>query len=137
MRYIQRIFPAIALMVVMVAVTGQVAWAHGHSRFSIGGFGYYGPGSYGSYGYGGYGIGRYGFGGYGYPYYYYHSPLYSYPQTIIVPTTPPVYIQRQDAQLAQPQANYWYYCRDADGYYPYVRDCPGGWMQVAPQPSGQ
>jgi hypothetical protein len=94
------------------------------------GLGYYGPGFYGGYGFGGY--------GFGYPYYY--PPYYSYPQTVIVPTTPPVYIQQQQAQpaqQAQPQTNYWYYCREPDGYYPYVKACPGGWLQVAPQPPGQ
>jgi hypothetical protein len=31
----------------------------------------------------------------------------------------------------QPPA-YWYYCQDPQGYYPYTRECPGGWMTVAP-----
>ena len=30
------------------------------------------------------------------------------------------------------QTGYWYYCTDPEGYHPYVRDCPGGWMQVVP-----
>ena len=30
------------------------------------------------------------------------------------------------------QSSYWYYCPDPEGYHPYVRDCPGGWMQVVP-----
>lgn len=107
--------------------------AHGHSRFSIG-LGYYGPGFYGGYGYGGYGFNRYGFGGYGYPYYY--PPMYAYPPTVVVPTTPPVYIQ-QETQPMPPQTNYWYYCQKPDGYYPYVKDCPGGWLPVAPKPPGQ
>ena len=35
----------------------------------------------------------------------------------------------------QPQAsNYWHYCRNPEGYYPYVKNCPEGWLQVAPQP---
>ncbi|MBL8497955.1 hypothetical protein ABF87_10065 [Nitrosomonas sp. JL21] len=110
--------------------------AHGHSRFSLG-LGYYGPGFYGGYGYGGYGgygFNRYGFGGYGYPYYY--PPMYSYPPTVIVPSTPPVYIQQETQRTPQP-TNYWYYCRNPDGYYPYVKDCPGGWLPVSPQPPGQ
>ena len=32
------------------------------------------------------------------------------------------------------QANYWHYCRSAEGYYPYVKECPDGWEQVAPTP---
>ena len=30
------------------------------------------------------------------------------------------------------QTGYWYYCTEPEGYHPYVRDCPGGWMQVVP-----
>ncbi len=88
----------------------------------------------------GYGYGGYGFGGYGLGYPFYYPPAYAYPPTVVVPTTPPVYIQQQQAQPvqpAQPQTNYWYYCQNPDGYYPYVKNCPGGWLQVAPQPPGQ
>jgi hypothetical protein len=48
-----------------------------------------------------------------------------------------VYIQRQEVVQVQPQAqaaNYWHYCRNPEGYYPYVKNCPDGWLQVAPQP---
>ncbi len=30
------------------------------------------------------------------------------------------------------QTGYWYYCTDPEGYHPYVKDCPQGWMQVVP-----
>ena len=33
----------------------------------------------------------------------------------------------------QPQG-YWYRCNQPDGYYPYVTQCPGGWLQVPAQP---
>ncbi len=130
MRNNKLMYLAIALFVIL---TSSSVWAHSHhhSHFSIG-LGYYGPGFYSGYGYGGYGFGGYGFG---YPFYY--PPSYYYPPTVIVPTTPPVYIQQQQAQPAQPQSNYWYYCQNPDGYYPYVKSCPGGWLQVAPQPPGQ
>ena len=113
--------------------TTVLAHGHRHSHLSIG-LGYYGSGFYGGYGLGGYGYGY----GFGYPFYY--PPAYAYPPTVVVPTTPPVYIQQQQAlpvQPAQPQTNYWYYCQNPDGYYPYVKNCPGGWLQVAPQPPGQ
>ncbi len=58
---------------------------HGRSHLNIG-IGYYGPGYYG---YGGYGLGGYG---YGYP--FYNRPYYDYPPTMIVSSTPPVYIQQ-------------------------------------------
>jgi hypothetical protein len=35
-----------------------------------------------------------------------------------------------------PQAASWYYCRKPDGYYPYVKACPGGWQTVPAQPPG-
>lgn len=95
--------------------------SHGHSHvylgFNYGGF--YGPGFY----------------GYGYPFYY--PPYYAYPPTVIVPTEPPVYIQKEQPEPAQPQANFWYYCENPDGYYPYVKKCPNGWQQVSPHPPAQ
>ena len=27
---------------------------------------------------------------------------------------------------------YWYYCEEAGTYYPYVKECPGGWQRVLP-----
>jgi hypothetical protein len=35
-----------------------------------------------------------------------------------------------------PQPSYWYYCREANAYYPYVSTCPGGWVPVSPSPQG-
>jgi hypothetical protein len=50
-------------------------------------------------------------------------------------------ISQPSAQSApqSDQASFWYYCKDAKTYYPYVRECPSGWQQVAPQttPPGQ
>ena len=90
--------------------------------------------------FGGYNSGFYGSNyGYGYGYrdpFFYRRP-YNYGSTVVVPMTPPVYIQREEVQPAQPQTNYWHYCQDPDGYYPYVKQCPGGWLQVAPQPLTQ
>ena len=31
-------------------------------------------------------------------------------------------------------SQYWAYCQDPEGYYPYVPDCPGGWITVVPTP---
>ena len=49
-------------------------------------------------------------------------------------------ISQPSAQTA-PQsdlASFWYYCSDAKAYFPYVRECSSGWVQV-PQtaPPGQ
>lgn len=61
---------------------------------------------------------------YGYPYPYYH------PSVIVTRAPPPVYVEQAPAQ----QSNYWYYCNASRAYYPYVKECPGGWQQVVPQP---
>ncbi len=147
------------LICVMLMLLGPVslntAWARG-GHFHGGGLGLglglgllggYGLG-YGFYGrlpyyppyYGyppayGYGPPAYGYGGYG-PYGGY-AP--AYPPVVTVPSAP-VVIQQQP-QVVQspppasaPAANYWHYCRKPDGYYPYIKNCPGGWLQVAPQP---
>ena len=42
----------------------------------------------------------------------------------------PVYVQI--AGYDQPQAQYWAYCRNPQGYYPYVSECPAGWLPVTP-----
>lgn len=78
---------------------------------------------------------------YPYPYYrpfyrpYYSYPYYYPPAVITVPTTPPVYIQQSPPPATQSYpAGYWYYCNNPEGYYPYVKECPGGWQQVQPNP---
>ncbi len=56
-------------------------------------------------------------------------PYYS-PPPVIIRERPPVTVppeQRIDT--------YWYYCQNPQGYYPYVKSCPEGWMKVVPQPT--
>ncbi|SET53358.1 hypothetical protein SAMN05216326_13414 [Nitrosomonas marina] len=108
---------------------GHRHFGHHHSRINFGlNFGgFYGPGFY------------------GYPYWsryrspYYYSRAYVYPSPLIAPATPPVYIERKVTVVdsTQSQSSYWYYCRNPEGYYPYVKQCPEGWLQVAPQPAPQ
>jgi hypothetical protein len=97
---------------------------HGHSSahfgFYFGGPVWWGPGYY-----------------YPSPYYYYPPYYYPYyPPIVTAPASPPVYIERGDVQTAPDQgsSNWWYYCTNPQGYYPYVKQCPGGWQRVAPQP---
>jgi len=67
-----------------------------------------------------------------YPFpYVYPYPVYSPP--LVVESSPPVYVQR-DPQ-PQYQQQYWYFCQGSQTYYPYVKECPGGWLQVVPQTS--
>jgi hypothetical protein len=128
---------AVCLVIVTIGIiTSNSVWAHGGGHG--GGGGHYGGGwGYGRGGYyGGIGLGLYGMGlGYGLG--YYGSPYYAYPPIVnTVPVAPPVYIQQAAPQPLppQPQANYWHYCRSPEGYYPYVKECPGGWQQVSPTP---
>jgi hypothetical protein len=75
------------------------------------------------------------------PWYYpapYYPPYYYPPAVVPVPATPPVYIERgDDADAAPGASSYWYYCADPQGYYPDVRECPGGWRAVSPQPDDE
>lgn len=75
--------------------------------------------------------------GIGWPYWY---PPYYYPpypsQVVVVPSQPQTYIQQDGAQAAPEAPSYWYYCADAGAYYPYVKECPGGWQRVSPRPPG-
>jgi hypothetical protein len=48
----------------------------------------------------------------------------------VIQQPPTDYIQQEPAP---PQQAYWYYCQSAGAYYPYVKECPGGWTQVVPQ----
>ena len=59
-----------------------------------------------------------------YPYDYYPAP------PAVIQQEPQTYVQPQ-----LPQENYWYYCQNPQGYYPYLSNCPGGWIKVVPQPA--
>ncbi|MDE2387879.1 MAG: hypothetical protein KGN35_02165 [Betaproteobacteria bacterium] len=123
----------------------------------VGSFGYYSPfapfGYYGGFGapfssFGFYsnrvGVGFYnnfaGFGPYRYfePYYplggfLAASPVFLAP--LIAPARAPTYVQRQDVSrppVVPQQKNYWYYCRNPEGYYPYIKQCAGQWIKVPP-----
>jgi hypothetical protein len=80
---------------------------------------------------------------FGYPGPYYWGPRYWYPPppvyyypappVVVAPPAPPVYVERDD-EPAPPSTRWWYWCPSAKGYYPYVKECPGGWQRVPPQP---
>jgi len=76
--------------------------------------------------------------GYWYPPPYYYRPYY-YPavvQPVVVAPPPTMYIEREPV-AQNDDDSYWYYCTDAGAYYPYVKQCPGGWQRVVPQPPPQ
>ena len=67
-------------------------------------------------------------------YHYFPPPVYYYPAPVAVPSSPPVYVERQDAVAEADGTGYWHYCAATRGYYPYVKECPGGWEKVPPVP---
>ena len=106
---------ALAALLIGASVS-ESALAHGRGRvflgFNFGYPGYYYPAPYS-------------------PYYYYPPPYYAAP--VVVQSPPQVYVER-DAAPAPEAQSYWYYCAATRGYYPYVKECPGGWQKVAPAP---
>jgi len=120
--------PLLTMAALMAMAASVPAWAdHGH---------YHGGARVGVV------IGAPGYWHYRDPYFYppypYPYPYYSYPPVVVTPAEPPTYIEQAPAAQSQaPASNDWYYCRKPDGYYPYVKQCPGGWQRVAPQPSPQ
>lgn len=113
-------FAPIAAVMVAGAMISAPAEAQWHHR------GYWGPR-----------VGVY-FGPSYYPGYYpgYYPPAYYAPPVVVAP---PTYVEQ--GQYAAPAAqsgpgpsSMWYYCAGSRSYYPYVKDCAGGWQQVAPTP---
>jgi hypothetical protein len=56
-----------------------------------------------------------------------------YPPQPVIERQPEMYMQPVPQQQTEPA--YWYYCKDSNGYYPYVKRCPGGWLKVVPIPA--
>jgi hypothetical protein len=110
---------ALAVLASLLAFTSAAALAggrHGHGRISLG----------------------FHFGvplGWYQPWYYAPPPVYYYPSAPVVvqPPAPTTYVERSDV-VPEGTAS-WYFCRESDGYYPYVKQCPGGWQRVPAQPS--
>ncbi len=126
----KRLFLVCLTILLLGLMANGSVWAHGRYNFGFN-LGYYDPGYYSHFGYGSY--------GYGDPFFYPPMHMYPpyYPPTVIVPSAPPVYIQSEETRPAQQRTYYWYYCRNPEGYYPYIQQCPEGWLQVAPQPSNK
>jgi hypothetical protein len=51
------------------------------------------------------------------------------PAVTVMPATPP--------SPAAPAPQYWYYCANPTGYYPYVAQCQGSWQKVPASPPPQ
>lgn len=140
-------FAAVALAVGLLMISDSAS-ARGNHRH---GYHHHGPSVNFSFGYPRYwGSGYWGGAGYwGGPGYwspgYWGPSVYSYPQVIMVPQEPRVWVEAEQAGAVQPpvqaapvDANaqqWWYWCASSRGYYPYVSSCVEGWQRVAPQPT--
>ncbi len=60
-------------------------------------------------------------------------PYAAFPPPVVVQSSPSAFVQQEPP--TQAPASYWYYCQASQAFYPYVNECPGGWLQVVPQPS--
>lgn len=151
MRTLRKSLVVVVIVMVSVCASDMVSIADNYSGGRNSG-GYYRGGGYGGDHSGGYyrgggHRGGYYWGGYGgvvlgspywgaawnYPYYYpYYNPYY-YPYEPAV-TVPSEYIKRSQDESEPASSGVWYFCSDSKAYYPYVRECPGGWQTVPAQP---
>ena len=71
--------------------------------------------------------------GWYHPWYWSPPPVY-YPvaPVVVQPPAPTAFVERSDV-VPEGTAS-WYFCRESNGYYPYVKACPGGWERVPARP---
>jgi hypothetical protein len=79
--------------------------------------------------------------------YAYSAPVYPYPDPFIPPVVmvqtpqPPVYVEQTPSAQVVQQApaptgtQFWYYCTNPKGYYPYVPNCSVDWQKVPATPA--
>ncbi|OGA48131.1 MAG: hypothetical protein A3G25_21325 [Betaproteobacteria bacterium RIFCSPLOWO2_12_FULL_63_13] len=60
------------------------------------------------------------------------APVVVYPAPVAAPAV--TYVQPAVPVATPQQQADWYYCADSRSYYPYVRECPGGWQRVPATP---
>jgi hypothetical protein len=71
---------------------------------------------------------------------YYYDDYYIPPPGVVVERrSPPEYVERSDFEdtappPAQQKQNWWYWCPASEKYYPYVKECAGGFQRVPAQP---
>jgi hypothetical protein len=68
--------------------------------------------------------------------YFFPQPVYPYPDPYVPPTivVTPSAPAPAAAPTTSPPTEYWYYCKSANAYYPYVASCPEGWQKVPSTP---
>lgn len=60
--------------------------------------------------------------------YWYDSPVYPYPAYASTD------VSGDEGAYDGDDDSMWYYCRNPEGYYPYVKHCNGEWQQVPARP---
>ena len=79
---------------------------------------------------------HHGHGFYGYwPWYFPLSYGFAMPYygTSFYLDAPVTYVEMAPPGAIQPSTS-WYYCKNPEGYFPYVQECPSGWQTVPAQP---
>jgi hypothetical protein len=71
--------------------------------------------------------------------YFYTTPVYPYPNpylppVVVVPPAPAPAPAPAPVPEPPAQPQYWYYCPNPPGYYPYVAQCATNWQQVPAAP---
>lgn len=61
----------------------------------------------------------------------YWGPVVVQRPVVVQPPAEPLIVQPSAAQ----QTHLWYYCREAQMYYPYVTSCPSAWQEVPATPA--
>ncbi len=122
MRLIEAALILFVLFTAVFAVGTTSAYGHMYYGGHVGV--YIGPGWWWGYPY------------YAYPYPYYYPYPYAYPPAVSEPAVPETYIERSEPESrSSSQTGTWYYCPESKTYYPYVKECPGGWREVPAQPA--
>jgi hypothetical protein len=62
--------------------------------------------------------------------YFYPAPLYPYPTYV----PPAIIVQQPPVPHGPPPVQFWYFCDNPQGYYPYVAACNGPWREVPATP---
>ena len=65
-------------------------------------------------------------------------PVVSSPPVVVYSSRPAIYLPPAPSETAyaSPTNQWWYYCAQPAGYYPYVNQCSTGWTKVTPRPPG-
>ncbi len=129
---------AVALAACLAGVVASPALARGHHGGGHHGGGFH-HGGHHHHHHGHRWHGSYGFymdltPAFWYPWYYHPYPYYGgyYGGSTVIVQQPVQYVSREDSGNG---GNYWYYCHNPQGYYPYISQCNARWVKVRPFPA--